>query len=47
LMGEIASDIALGMHEDKKELEHFTLYRLCDMIREFRAKYRADLNVGS
>jgi hypothetical protein len=46
LMGEITSETPNGMHEDQRELMHFSIYRLCEMIREFRAKYRADLNAG-
>src|SRR5271169_217614 len=46
LMGEIAADIATGMHEDQAELMHFSIYRLCEMVRDFRTKYRADLDAG-
>jgi hypothetical protein len=44
LMGEIVIDLTLGgVHEDQTEMMHFSIYHLCEMIREFRAKYRADL----
>jgi galactokinase len=46
LMGEIAAEAATGMHEDQTELLHFSVYRLCETIRDFRAKYRADLHEG-
>lgn len=46
LMGEIAADIAHGMHEDQRELMHFSIHNLCERIRDFRAKYRADLHAG-
>jgi hypothetical protein len=46
LMGEIAADIATGMHEDQRELMHFSINNLCEMVRDFRTKYRADLHAG-
>jgi hypothetical protein len=46
-MAEIAGDVALDhISEDQQEIMHFAVYRLCDMVRELRAKYRADLNAG-
>jgi hypothetical protein len=45
-MAEIAAEAATGMHEDKEEITHFAIYRVCEMIRELRAKYRVDLHAG-
>jgi hypothetical protein len=25
---------------------HFSIYHLCEMVRDFRTKYRADLHAG-
>jgi hypothetical protein len=46
LLGEIAAEAATGIHEDQTELLHFSIYRLCETIRDFRAKYREDLRAG-
>jgi hypothetical protein len=43
---ELAADVATGMHEDQDKLAHFAIYRLCDMVRDFRAKYRSELHAG-
>src|SRR5258708_30637280 len=42
-MTEISAEIATGIHEDQDELVHFAIYRICEMVRNLRAKYRADL----
>jgi hypothetical protein len=46
-MAEIASDVTINPSEDQQEIMHFAVYRLCDMVRDLRAKYRADLHAGS
>jgi hypothetical protein len=46
LMAEITTDAAAGIHEEQAELMHFTISRLCEMIRNLRTKYTADLNSG-
>ena len=43
-MAEISAEIATGVHEDQDELVHFAIYRICEMVRDLRAKYRADLH---
>ena len=45
-MAEIAAEAVTGMHEEKEEISHFAIYRLCEMVRELRAKYRLDLHAG-
>jgi hypothetical protein len=45
-MAEIAAEVATGVHEDQDEIEHFAIYRLCEMVRDFRAKYRSELRAG-
>jgi hypothetical protein len=45
-MAEITTSTATGVGEDQREITHFALYRLCEMVREFRAKYRTDLHAG-
>jgi hypothetical protein len=43
-MAEIAGDVVIDrISEDQQEIMHFAVYRLCDMVRDLRAKYRADL----
>ena len=42
-MAEISAEVATGIHEDQDELSHFAIYRLCEMVRDLRAKYRAGL----
>jgi hypothetical protein len=43
---EIAADIITGVDRGKdwNEISHFAVYQLCEMVRVFRAKYRADLH---
>ena len=43
-MAEISAEVATGVHEDQNELVHFVIYRICEMVRDLRAKYRADLH---
>jgi hypothetical protein len=45
---EIAADIITGVDRGKdwNEITHFAVYQLCEMVRAFRAKYRADLHAG-
>jgi len=38
--------VATGVHEDQDELVHFAIYRVCEMVRGLRSKYRADLDAG-
>jgi len=45
-MAEIAANVAAGVHEDQDELTHFVIYRICDLVRDLRAKYRRDLHAG-
>jgi hypothetical protein len=45
-MAEIVVDIATGVHEEQDELVHFAIYRVCEMVRDLRAKYRTDLDAG-
>ena len=45
-MAEIAAEVATGVHEDQDEIGHFLIYRLCEMVRDFRAKYRSELRAG-
>jgi hypothetical protein len=46
-MAEIAGNVAIDrISEDQQEIMHFAVYRLCDMVRDLRAKYRADLDAG-
>ena len=45
-MAEISADVVTGVHEDQDELAHFAIYRVCEMVRDLRAKYRADLHAG-
>ena len=46
-MAEIAAEAALGISPGaKNEIVHFAIYRLCEMVRDLRAKYRADLDAG-
>jgi hypothetical protein len=45
-MAEISAEIATGVHEEQDELAHFAIYRVCEMVRDLRAKYRADLHAG-
>jgi hypothetical protein len=45
-MAEIAAQAAEGVEEHQIEITHFAIYRLCEMVRDFRAKYRADLHAG-
>jgi hypothetical protein len=46
-MAEISAEVATGVHEDQDELSHFAIYRICEMVRDLRAKYSADLHAGS
>jgi hypothetical protein len=43
-MAEIASEVAVGFHEDQSELALFAVYRFGEMARDLRAKYLADLH---
>jgi hypothetical protein len=45
---EIAADVITGVGggKDWNEITHFAVYQLCEMVRAFRAKYRADLHAG-
>jgi predicted DNA-binding protein (UPF0278 family) len=45
-MAEITSDVTTGVHEDQDEMAHVAIDHLCKMIRDLRAKYRADLRAG-
>jgi hypothetical protein len=45
-LAEITSDVTTGVHEDQDEMAHFAIDHLCKMIRDLRAKYRADLHAG-
>ena len=46
-MAEIAGNVANDrISEDQQEIMHFSVYRLCDMVRDLCAKYRADLDAG-
>jgi hypothetical protein len=45
-MAEISAEVATGVREDQDELSHFAIYRICEMVRDLRAKYRADLDAG-
>jgi hypothetical protein len=46
-MAEIAADVANDrISEDQQEIMHFSIYGICKMVRELRAKYRADLHAG-
>jgi hypothetical protein len=46
-MAEISAEVATGVHEDQDELSHFVIFRLCEMVRDLRARYRADLHAVS
>jgi hypothetical protein len=45
-MAEIAVDVATGVREDQDELVYFAIGRICEMVRDLRTKYRADLRAG-
>ena len=46
-MAEIAGNVAIDrISEDQQEIMYFSVYRLCNMVRDMRAKYRADLDAG-
>jgi hypothetical protein len=45
-MAEIALDVATGVHKEQDELVQFSIYRVCEMVRDLRAKYRTDLDAG-
>jgi len=46
-MAEIADNVANDrISEDQQEIMHFSIYRICEMVRDLRAKYRADLHAG-
>jgi hypothetical protein len=46
-MAEIAAEAAIGISPgDKNEIVHFAICRLCEMVRDLRAKYRADWHAG-
>jgi hypothetical protein len=38
---EIASEVAVGQHEDQSELALFVVYRFGEMARNLKAKYLA------
>jgi hypothetical protein len=40
-MAEISADLLGGVHEDQDEFAHFAVYRVCEMVRDLRAKYLA------
>jgi hypothetical protein len=40
-MAEISAEVATGVHEEQDELAHFAIYRVCEMVRNLRAKYLA------
>jgi hypothetical protein len=45
-MAEIAADVATGVHKEQDELVQFSIYRVCEMVRDLRAKYRTDLDAA-
>ena len=46
-MAEIAGNVAIDrISEDQQEIMFFAVYRLREMVRDLRAKYRADLDAG-
>jgi len=46
-MAEIAGNVANDrISRDQQEIMHFSIYRICDMVRDLRTKYRADLEAG-
>jgi hypothetical protein len=48
-MSEITQDAAgalTGSHGDQDEIVFFAIQQLCKMVRDLRAKYRADLHAG-
>jgi hypothetical protein len=46
-MAEIAADVANDrISEDQQEIMHFSIYGICKMVRDLRAKYRAVLDAG-
>jgi hypothetical protein len=41
-MAEIAAEVAIAISPGaKNEIVHFSIYRLCEMVRNLRAKYHA------
>ena len=45
-MSEITENITGVIHKDKSEFMCFAVYRLGEMIRDLRAKYRAAYDAG-
>jgi hypothetical protein len=46
-MGEIAAEVTNGLQtDDRLEMTHFAIFRLCDMIVDLHANYSAALNAG-
>jgi hypothetical protein len=46
-MAEITADAAFGLSPGaKNEIVHFAVSHLCEMVRDLRTKYRADLHAG-
>ena len=46
-MAEMAGNVAIDrISEDQQEIMYFAVHRLCGMVRDLRAKYRADLHAG-
>jgi hypothetical protein len=46
-MAKITMDVAAKITRgDENEIAVFAVFQLCDMVRDLRAKYRADLHAG-
>jgi hypothetical protein len=45
-MAEIVEEVAVGAHKDQDEMRDFAIYRLSEMVRDLRTKYRTDLQGG-
>jgi hypothetical protein len=47
-MAEITAEVATGLQTDERiEITHFAIYRLCEMVRDLRAQYMTDLRLGA
>jgi hypothetical protein len=45
-MAEISADLLTGVSEDRDELAHFAIFRVCEMVRDLKAKHLAGLDAG-
>ena len=47
-MAEITAEVAAGRQTNERiDITHFAIYRLCEMVRDLRAQYMTDLRLGA